>query len=180
MYRGNVVRLLPTKEQENKIKRHIGASRFIWNYMIDWQVDRYERGEKYADGYAMCKHLTKMKQLDEYKWLYEISNGMLQNVCLNLNTAFVGFFKKKNDFPQKKKKKVRTMDYQLPKQTGSVYFIDENFVQIPKVGHVRYKTGSTVPIGKETKLWNPAINFKNGKMEIFVQHAMRNTSSGIK
>ena len=164
MYRGYVVRLLPTKEQEEKIKRHAGAARFIWNYMLEMQNENYKNGGKYIDGYGMCKHITVMKQKDEYKWLYEVSNGMLQNVCLNLHAAFVGFFKKRNDYPQRKRKdKIRHNGYQLPKQTGAVYFVDDEYVFIPKIGRVKYKTDEHVPIGREAKLWNPAINYKNRK-----------------
>lgn len=166
MYKGYVIRLFPTVEQENNFKRHIGACRFVWNYMLNWQIERYKNGEKYVDGYGMCNHLTQIKKQKEYTWLYEISNGSLQNVCLNLHSTFVGFFKKKNDFPQFKGKKVRQNGYQLPKQTASVYFVDENYIQIPKVGRVKYQTNFNIPIGKENKLWNPAINFKNGKWRL--------------
>lgn len=162
MYKGKVVRLYPTKEQEVLFKKHINASRFIWNYMLNMQIENYKNGTKYIDGYKMCNKLTELKKHEEYKWLYEVSNGTLQNVCLNLHSTFIGFFKGKNNFPTFKSKKVRSVSFQLAKQTGYVYFVDDNYVFIPKVGKVKYKTDYEVPIGK-IKLYNPAISYKNKK-----------------
>lgn len=46
MIKSYKIRIYPTKEQEQKLWQHIGARRFIWNYMLDLQQKRYEDGDK--------------------------------------------------------------------------------------------------------------------------------------
>ena len=37
-YKGYKIRLYPTKEQEELMWQHVGASRYIWNYMLELQI----------------------------------------------------------------------------------------------------------------------------------------------
>ena len=56
------VRLLPTPGQEEKMWQHVGASRFIYNYMLAEQMRRYEVGEKHLSAFDMNKLLTPLKK----------------------------------------------------------------------------------------------------------------------
>ena len=42
--KGYKIRLYPTKEQEELIWKHFGACRYIWNYMLEMQKNRFKDG----------------------------------------------------------------------------------------------------------------------------------------
>ena len=61
MCKGYKVRIYPTKEQEQLIWKHIGACRYIWNWMLDYQQQAHERGEKHLSAFSMTKLLKPLK-----------------------------------------------------------------------------------------------------------------------
>ena len=46
------IRIYPTREQEEAIWSHIGASRWIWNHMLDVQEENYANGGKFISALA--------------------------------------------------------------------------------------------------------------------------------
>ena len=161
MIKGFKVRLYPTKEQEQKIWQHIGASRFIWNYMLNLQKNRYENREKKLSRFEMMKLLTPLKKEEEYKWLSLISCHTLQRACTDLNEAYNLFFKVKgHGHPKFKSRKRSKPNYPVPSE--AVYF-NGNKVNIIKIGKVKYKSDNNIPLGKEHKFTNARISNVNGK-----------------
>ena len=55
MIRTLKIRLLPTPEQEQVFWNHIGAARFIYNYMLAEQIRRREAGEEHMSAFDMSK-----------------------------------------------------------------------------------------------------------------------------
>ena len=158
MIKSMIIRLFPTKDQEQKMWQHIGASRFIWNYMLALQQERYKNGEKHLSAYGMNYMLTELKQKDELKWLYEVSNSMLQRTCADLAKAYDGFFKKRTGFPKFKSRKKSKPSFALADTIGKTWF-SETFVNIQNVGKVAYKTNYEVPLGNKIKFSNPRISY---------------------
>lgn len=156
MIRSKIIRIYPTKEQEQILWKHINCSRYIWNYMLALQIEKYENGKKHLSKFDMNKHLTTIKQDREHCWLYEVNNATLQTVCGDLTEAYQRFFKKISGFPKfKSKKKAKTS---FPLRNDSIYFLEDT-VHLPKMGKVRYKTDYEIPLGKEVKLSNPRITY---------------------
>lgn len=56
------VRLYPTKEQEQLMWKHVGACRYIYNYMLEKQEELYKAGEKHLSQFDMIKLLTPLKK----------------------------------------------------------------------------------------------------------------------
>ena len=133
------VRLYPTKEQEELMWKHIGCSRFIWNYMLDLQNERYKNGEKFLSRFDMIKLLTPLKRQDEYKWLNEVSNTTLQIVCTDLHKAFQRMFNKTAKHPKFKSKKLAKASYPVSSDNKRFYFIGDK-VNIEKLGKIKYKS----------------------------------------
>lgn len=157
------VRLYPTKEQEELIYKHIGCSRFIWNYMLALQDERYKNGEKYLSRFDMIKLLTPLKKQDEYKWLNEVSNTTLQIVCTDLNKSFQNMFNKISKHPRFKSKKKSKFNYPIKCENKNFYFNDKN-VTIEKLGKVKYKSTYKFPQGRGIgKYSNARILNINGK-----------------
>ena len=105
MLKGFKIRIYPTKDQEQKFRNHIGACRFIWNYMLAYQEENYANGGKYLSAFDMMNLLSPMKKLNEYTWLNEISSASLTVVCRDVDKAYKAFFKKTRKHPRFKSRK---------------------------------------------------------------------------
>ena len=108
----------------------------------------------------MINLLKPLKNDVEHSWLYEVSNTSLQIICGDLDKAYSNFFKKITGFPKFKSKKHSKPNF--PVCAGRFYFT-EKFVQIQKIGKVKYKTDFDMPCEKETKYINPRVSFVNNK-----------------
>ena len=161
MIKSYKVRIFPTKDQEQLIYKHIGCCRFIWNYMLDLQNTRYKNKEKYLSAFDMIKLLTPLKKQEEYKWLNEVSNISLCNICRDLDKAFQNLFKKINKYPQFKSKKKSRLAY--PLRYDRTYFTSSHTLQIEKLGKVKCKTDFNFPIGRDIKITNSRLINQNGK-----------------
>ena len=97
-------RIYPTKDQTELIEKHFGSSRFLYNYFFDYIQQEYAKGNKI--GYMQTQsELTKMKKLEEYKWLNECGSQSLQMALRALDNGFTKFFKKQGSYPKFKSKK---------------------------------------------------------------------------
>ena len=163
MIRTYKIRLIPTEEQEAKMWQHVGASRYIWNYMLTEQKRRYDAGEKHLSAFGMNYLITEIKKLPEHEWMAEISTDMLYRSCADLDKAYKAFFSKQHGFPKYKSRKRDKPSFPLRDSAGSVWF-SENSVTIPRIGKVAYKTNYQLPLGNKQKFSNPRIQYTaNGK-----------------
>ena len=70
MIKSYKIRLFPTKEQEQKILQHIGACRYIWNWMLTKQKELYELEHKHLSAYDMINLLKPLKNDGCHDWLW--------------------------------------------------------------------------------------------------------------
>ena len=182
MYKGYTIRIYPTKNQEELLRKHIGCCRFIWNQMIEVQKENYKNGEKYISKFSMIKLIPSIKK--ELPWLNEVSMSSLQRVCDDLNNSYQRFFKKISNYPKFKSKKKSKLSY--PVRCDSFYF-ENGYVKVEKVGKIKYKADyknlnleeiskfSDVRISNENDKWiltfsveyeNQIFTEKNGNLGI--------------
>lgn len=135
MIKSYKIRIHPTKEQENLMWKHINDCRYVWNYMLELQENRYAQGEKHLPAYDMIKQLTPLKNDGEHNWLYEVSNSSLQEVCKDLDFAYKEFFKKMRKHPKFKSRKKAKLSF--PTRCNAIYFLDGR-VNIERIGKVKY------------------------------------------
>lgn len=169
MIKSYKIRIYPTKEQEKLIWQHIGACRFIYNYFLAWEQKQYEAGEKYCGQFGFNYELTKLKQQEEYKWLYSVSNASLQSTLSDLNTAYQNFFKKRSKYPKFKSKKKSKNAY--PICTGRFYAKNNKF-HIQKLGKVKFKTDFNLPQGRETKFSNVRLSYDKATNKYFISFGL--------
>ena len=163
MIKGYKIRIYPNKEQKILIEKHMGACRFIWNYMLNLQKENYKAGNKYISRFDMIRSLTPLKKQKEYQWLNEVSISSLQNICTDLDKDFKGLFKKEHKYPNFKSKKKSKKSY--PVCESRFYFKDSKHIQIQKLGIVKCKTDFKIPIGKH-KFSNVRLNKELNKYYI--------------
>ena len=162
MYKGYKIRLYPTKEQEILFKKHIGCCRFIYNYMLNLQIENYKLGCKYIKRFSMINMIPVLRKSFDFGWLSEVSSRSLCIVCTDLDNAFQKFFNKITKYPKYKSKKYSKNIF--PINNENLYFKSEILVNIEKCGRVKYKSDFKFPIGRHIcKFINPRVENKNGK-----------------
>lgn len=160
MIKGIKIRLYPTKAQEELMWKHVHASRFIYNYMLALQNERYENGEKHLSAFDMNNLLAPLKKQDEFAWLKDVSSATLKGSCADLHYAFLWFFNKKSGHPKFKSRKKSKSNFLA--RADRLYFKD-GCANIEKVGKVKYKTDYDLPQGRGFKYSNARVSFRNGK-----------------
>lgn len=159
MYKGYTIRIYPTKDQEELLRKHIGCCRYIWNHMIEVQKTRYQNGEKYLNHFGMIKLISSIKK--EYEWLNEVSNHSLQLICKDVNTSYQRFFKKISNYPRFKSKKRSKLSY--PVRCDRFYF-KNGYVKVEKLGKIKYKADyPNLNLEEISKFSNVRISNENDK-----------------
>jgi putative transposase len=139
MHQAYKFRIYPTKEQETRINKSIGCSRFVFNHFLTkWQETYKETGKGLS--YLTCANLLPVLK-NQFEWLKEADAHALQSSLRNLDDAFKRFWKKQNDAPRLKNKRNNVQSYttkiekknQLPEVS-----IQTNKMKLPKLGWVRF------------------------------------------
>jgi putative transposase len=99
------IHILPTKEQELLMFKTIGVCRFAYNWGLNFNNNYYKENKKSISCKSIRNEFVKLKQLEEYSWLKEVSSQAISNEFENLNIAFKKFFKTQTKYPKFKSKK---------------------------------------------------------------------------
>ncbi|MCD5414836.1 MAG: helix-turn-helix domain-containing protein, partial [Clostridiales bacterium] len=99
------VRLKPTLEQEIQLIKSVGTARWVYNWTLEKQRENYESGESFISDNDLRKELTKLKQNEEYDWLYEVSNNVAKQAIKDACIALKNFFAGRAGFPRFKSKR---------------------------------------------------------------------------
>ena len=99
------VQLNPNNKQLTKLFQYAGCSRFAYNWTLDKEQENYKQGNKFLSDNELRKEFTKMKKLDEYKWLNDISNNVTKQAIKDACNSYKRFFKGKSKHPKFKSKK---------------------------------------------------------------------------
>ncbi len=127
-------RLVPNEEQQGKLNRMVGCSRFVYNHFLKLNKDQYEKDQTFVFTHEMVTMLPKLKE--EYPWLSEAFSQSLQTTVRNLGGAFQNSFNGKAKFPTFHKKG-RHDSFTCPQK----FRVEEerSIVFIPKVGEVKIR-----------------------------------------
>ena len=121
-------RIYPTKDQEVFFAKQFGAIRFIYNYFLNQRDTQFKATGKSDNYYIQKKYLTQMKKLEEFNWLKEINSQSCQQALMQLDIAYLKFFRKLSAFPRFKKKKEH-QSFSIPQH----FKINNNSIIIPKL-----------------------------------------------
>ena len=99
------VQLRPNNKQLTKLFQYAGCSRFAYNWTISREQENYKQGNKFLQDGELRKEFTKMKKLDEYKWLNKISNDVTKQAIKDACNSYKRFFKGQTKYPKFKSKK---------------------------------------------------------------------------
>jgi putative transposase len=124
-------RIYPTKEQEEKLNKHFGHTRFVYNFFLNYDTIIYKVMGRSTNYNEWANILVKLKKMDKYSWLNEVNSQSLQQSLKHLEQAFKNFYKKRGGYPKFKKKKVSRESFSVP-QHIDFYTKEDN----PKCGYI--------------------------------------------
>jgi putative transposase len=126
-------RIYPTNDQEEFIKVHFGACRFVYNWALEQKIKTYQQSKKSILRFELQKILVhEVKPANT--WLKTINSQALLASLVNVESAFIKFFREKIGFPNFKSRKNPVQSFHLP-QHYTVEF-EENTIKLPKIGDV--------------------------------------------
>lgn len=124
------VRIYPTHEQVDFLNRQFGAVRMVYNKGIAIMQNRYKRHSERLRPRRELKALLKpAKSSRRYSWLSEYDSTSLQQSLINLDKAFIRFFKKIGGYPKFKSKHARQSSYHCSSTIG----YGEDWIKIGKL-----------------------------------------------
>jgi putative transposase len=95
-------KLYPTNQQSELINKHIGSVRFLYNLALETKQKAWAGNRINLNRYDLQVQLKDLKKL--LPWLTEVNSQSLQSALMNLDAAYLRFFKGQNSFPNFKKK----------------------------------------------------------------------------
>lgn len=167
--KGYKFRIYPTAKQREYFTQCFGCCRLLWNSMLADKINYYN-----TYGENLTVYVTDYKE--RYPFLNDVDSLALANELQDLNKAYKNFFRDKSvGFPKFKSKKSNHRSFSTNNQKGTVEFIDNKWLKIPKnkkiglirchqsqeiKGVVKTVTISQVPSGKYYVSCNVEIWFQ--------------------
>ena len=140
MYKGIKLRIYPNLEQQQQIVDNFGCCRFVWNQMLNTQIERYKNNpdSKFLNGFAMNFLLKQLKS--EHPWLKRVDSTSLQDTCETLAVTFQRFFKKQSSYPKYKSRKYPKQSYKTKTNgKGNIRLVNAHYLKLPKLGVMKFK-----------------------------------------
>lgn len=135
IHKGYQFKLEPTAEQEQLFQQFTGATRWVYNYMLNQRKQAYKATGKSPSTNEQINQLPVLKRQPATAWLNNIYSQVLQNAVRDLDNAYDRFFKGQNDYPQFKKKHGKRQSFSYPQNVK----VDGNQVWLPKIGWVKFR-----------------------------------------
>lgn len=127
------VRIYPTPEQAEFLKRQFGCVRYVWNRALKIKQHYWRhKGNNLSPFKDLKPLLAVAKRHDRYAWLKEVDSMALQQALINLDRAYRNFFEKRAGRPRFKSKRGRQSSYHC---TG-IKVLD-GAIKIPKCSPIK-------------------------------------------
>ena len=137
--KGIKLRIYPNLEQQHQIIDNFGCCRFVWNRMLNMQIERYKNSpdSKFLNGFAMNILLKQLKY--EYPWLKQVDSTSLQDTCETLAVTYQRFFKRLGGYPKFKSRKYPKKSYKSKMVTNNIRLVNNHYLKLPKLGIMKFK-----------------------------------------
>lgn len=107
------VMLIPNNKQKTKMFQYANTARFAYNWAISREIENYKQGNKFLYDTDLRKEFTKLKKIEDYKWLSQVSNNVTKQAIKDACNSYKMFFKGHSKHPKfKSKKKSKPSFYQ--------------------------------------------------------------------
>ena len=141
----------PTEEQKVKIRKTIGACRYIYNFYLAHNKELHDNGEKFMSGKSFSVWLNNeyLPKNPDKLWIKEVSSKSVKRSIENGCVAFTRFFKHQSGFPNFKKKGKSDVKMYFVKNNPKDCRCERHKLNIPTLGWVRIKEKGYIPTTKD-------------------------------
>ena len=141
----------PTEEQKVKIRKTIGACRYIYNFYLAHNKELHDNGEKFMSGKSFSVWLNNeyLPKNPDKLWMKEVSSKSVKRSIENGCVAFTRFFKHQSAFPNFKKKGKSDVKMYFVKNNPKDCRCERHRINIPSLGWVRIKEKGYIPTTKD-------------------------------
>ena len=140
----------PTEEQKSIINKTIGTCRFVYNFYLAHNKERYDKGEKFLHYKKFSFWLNNefIPNNPEYNWIKAVSSKSVKRSLENACNAVTKFFKHQSGFPKFKKKGKSEVKMYFVKNNPTDCICERHRIKIPTLGWVRIKEKGYIPTTK--------------------------------
>ncbi|WP_062323343.1 RNA-guided endonuclease TnpB family protein [Halolactibacillus sp. JCM 19043] len=135
MIKAYKIKLNPNNKQRTQLEHSAGVARWAYNWALEQKKKHYEETGKTISQGDLRKHLTKLKQTDDYQWLFQFSNNITKQAIKDSDEAFKRFFKGQAKYPRFKSK--RKSKWSFYNDNHKVKLSDTH-IRLEKIGWVRF------------------------------------------
>jgi putative transposase len=147
-------RIKPNKEQAELFAKTFGATRYIFNYALAKSKEAYEKTKKKPSKFDLIKEIPILKRKEETSWLKDSPSHALQQSILNLDKAYINFFKKNTKFPRFKSKKDNHQSFCEPDKNRIKIEGSDKYsfrIKLPKSGWIKIYKDRRIPESGEIR-----------------------------
>jgi putative transposase len=168
----------------------VGARRFIWNWALVKRIKLFEENEgkdKFSNYVEDNREINLLKKTN-LAWLYEVPSTVITQALLDLDKAFMNFWRQRKEgvgFPKFKKKGQRD-SFRI---TNLGVKIQSRYIKIPRIGHVKTKEKNidkriegrilSVTVSEHCGRWFISINTSREIEEVEQKEIFAETSVGV-
>ena len=169
--KGFRIPLYPNNKQSTRLFQIADATRYIYNWALEFVLNYFEETHKFISAFDMTKELTKYKKIEENNWLYTIPNSSLKQSVKNAADAVKNTFmsNKENHTNNEVHYKAKYfMDATIYLDSCAIQF-DNNYIKIEKITQSKRQNRQRlnwIKMDKRHKLptnlksyYNPTIKF---------------------
>jgi putative transposase len=135
MIKAHKIRLNPTPEQEDYLRRAAGTRRFVYNWgLAEWnkQYAEYPEGQrdKKRNARALKKHFQAIRET-HYPWTLDVTKCVIEGAFVDLEDAWTRYFTGQNERPKFKKKHKCRESFSL---ANDKFTVGQHWIVVPVLG----------------------------------------------
>ena len=151
MLRSFKTEIKPTEEQKAKIRKTIGTCRYMYNFYLAHNKERYLNGESFMSSMKFRTWLNHeyLPNHPENLWIKEVYSKAITQTVNHAQNAFLRFFQHQSAFPKFKKKGKADVKMYFVKNNPTDCYCERHRIKIPTLGFVRIKEKGYFPTTKD-------------------------------
>ena len=161
----------PTEEQKARIRKTIGACRYVYNFYLGHNKALHDNGEKFMTGKSFSLWLNNEYIPDnpDKTWIREVYSKAVKKSIEDGCAAFTRFFKHQSDFPKFKKKGKSDVKMYFVRNNPKDCQCERHRLKIPTLGWVRIKEKGYIPTTKDGyMIRSGTVSVKAGRFYVSV------------
>ena len=182
----------PNNVTKTSLRKHVGARRFVWNWALAKRIKLFDENigrDRFSNYIRDSKEIISLKKND-LTWLYEVSSTIPTQTLLDLDKAFIRFWKYRKEgigFP-KFKKRGQKDGFRIVNSNNGIR-IQARYIRLPIIGIIRIKEKNidkriegrilSITISEHCGRWFAAISTTKEVEEIRKKEILPETSIGI-